>query len=125
MRKWKYAISFAENTPVTAPLPLAGDLYENMKKAVKYGYDAVEFHTRENYEFDMGKIRRMREEKTGEYLYVSYRTTVYRGKMFPAWKYRGNGNKSSQWPRAVYTDGRTIEDGSCNRLDKRSGPAGS
>ena len=41
MRTWKYGVSFAEHTPLTAPLPLEGDLYENMKKARAYGYDAV------------------------------------------------------------------------------------
>ena len=45
MRNWKYGISFAEVSPMTAPLPLAGNLYENMEKAAAYGYDAVEFHT--------------------------------------------------------------------------------
>lgn len=50
---------------MTAPLPLAGDLYENMELAADYGYDAIEFHTRENYSFDYEKLRRMREEGRG------------------------------------------------------------
>ncbi len=95
MRKWKYAISFAENTPVTAPLPLAGDLYENMKKAVKYGYDAVEFHTRENYEFDMEKIRRMREEKTGNIC------TLVTGRLFTEEKCSLLGNTEETEIKAV------------------------
>lgn len=66
MRKWKYAVSFAEKSPMTAPLPLAGDLYENMEKAVSYGYDAVEFHTRESYEFDEDKIAELRSQGKGD-----------------------------------------------------------
>lgn len=66
MRDWKYAVSFAEESPMTAPLPLAGDLYENMEKARKFGFDAVEFHTRENFRFDMDRIARMRKEGKGD-----------------------------------------------------------
>ena len=55
MCTWKYGISFAESTPLTAPLPLDGDLYQAIKKAAKLGYDAVEpirAKTRENtYQF--------------------------------------------------------------------------
>ena len=66
MRTWKYGISFAEKSPMTAPLPLAGDLYENMQKAVDYGYDAIEFHTRETYPFDFDRLREMRETGRGD-----------------------------------------------------------
>lgn len=66
MRTWKYGISFAERTPLSAPLPLEGDLFESMKKAHAYGYDAVEFHTRESYEFDYARIRSMREAGEGD-----------------------------------------------------------
>lgn len=59
MAKWKYGISFAEKSPMTAPLPLAGDLYENMRMAAALGYDAVEMHTREIAEFDLARIREM------------------------------------------------------------------
>ncbi len=66
MRTWKYGVSFAEHTPLTAPLPLEGDLYENMKKARAYGYDAVEFHTRETYVFDYDRICSMRAGGEGD-----------------------------------------------------------
>lgn len=66
MRTWKYGISFAESSPMTAPLPLAGDLYENMEKAASYGYDAVEFHTRETFSFDYEKIENMRTAGKGD-----------------------------------------------------------
>lgn len=51
---------------MTAPLPLAGDLYENMELAADYGYDAIEFHTRENFCFDDEKLRQMRQEGRGD-----------------------------------------------------------
>ncbi len=57
MNRWKYGISFAEESPMTAPLPLAGDLYANLEKATSYGYKAIEFHTRESYRFDMRKYK--------------------------------------------------------------------
>ena len=66
MPDWKYGISLAEKTPLTAPLPLEGDLYENMRRAKAYGYDAVEFHTRETYPFDFDRIERMREDGAGD-----------------------------------------------------------
>jgi hypothetical protein len=57
MGKWNYGISCAEVTPMTAPLPLEGDLYDCMEKAVSYGYQGVEFHTRESYKLDLEKIK--------------------------------------------------------------------
>ena len=50
---------------MTSPLPLEGDLYENMEKASTYGYDAIEFHTRETYEFDIERIEQMRKAGKG------------------------------------------------------------
>lgn len=55
MGGWKYAVSFAERAPDTAPLPLRGDLYENMGLAASLGFDGLEFHTREDFVFDYGK----------------------------------------------------------------------
>lgn len=66
MRNWKYGISFAEVSPLTAPLPLAGDLYENMEKAATYGYDAVEFHTLPSFHFEWDRIEHMRQQKKGD-----------------------------------------------------------
>lgn len=66
MRQWKYAISFAEESPVTAPLVLNGDLYENMEIACAMGYDAVEFHTREQFSFDMERIEALRRSGKGD-----------------------------------------------------------
>ncbi|NLI54264.1 MAG: sugar phosphate isomerase/epimerase [Clostridiales bacterium] len=61
MGKWNYGISCAEVTPMTAPLPLEGDLYDCMEKAASYGYQGVEFHTRESYKFDLEKIKSIGE----------------------------------------------------------------
>ena len=61
MCTWKYGISFAESTPLTAPLPLDGDLYQAIKKAAKLGYDAVEVHTRESFSFDFQRLEQMKE----------------------------------------------------------------
>lgn len=65
-KTWKYAISGAEHTPMTAPLVLEGDLYELMEKARTCGYDALEFHTRENYDFDLDRIAALRETGKGD-----------------------------------------------------------
>lgn len=56
MKSWKYGVSFAEQSPMTAPLPLAGDLFENMEVALRLGYDGIEFHTRENAALDLGRM---------------------------------------------------------------------
>lgn len=66
IKKWKYAISFAEEAPMTAPLPLVGDLYENMQIAHELGYQALEFHTREFYEFDYERIENARRNGIGD-----------------------------------------------------------
>ena len=66
MRTWKYGVSFAESTPMTAPLPLDGDLYQAMEKAARMGYDAVEFHTREDFPFDYQRLERMKQAGKGQ-----------------------------------------------------------
>ena len=62
MRTWKYAVSYAQVSPITSPLPFCGDLYACMRKAADFGYDAIEFHTRETYAFDFDKIRTVQSE---------------------------------------------------------------
>jgi sugar phosphate isomerase/epimerase len=44
---------------LTAPLPLAGNLYDCMEKAASFGYRGVEFHTRETFEPDFDRIRQI------------------------------------------------------------------
>jgi len=54
---FKYAISFAEVSPMTAPLPLSGDICDNLRQAAAFGYVGLEFHTRENAPLDIAKIK--------------------------------------------------------------------
>jgi len=62
MAKWKYGVSYAEVSPVTAPLPLAGDICENLKKAALYGYNGIELHTLHTACLDYNKIQQVSEE---------------------------------------------------------------
>ena len=52
-----YAVSFAEVAPITAPLPLCGDIFDNLRQAAALGYAGLEFHTRENAPLDIAKIK--------------------------------------------------------------------
>lgn len=56
MRKWKLALSSADEAPVTAPILLQGSVEENLEKAACLGYNAIEVHTREDVEFDYDAI---------------------------------------------------------------------
>ena len=57
MKKRKYALSAAPQAPKTAPILLTGDICECLKKAAELGYDAIEYHTRENVEFDYAALK--------------------------------------------------------------------
>lgn len=57
MRKWKIAVSSADEAPATAPILLQGSVVDNLQKAASLGYDAIEVHTREDVEFDYDAIR--------------------------------------------------------------------
>jgi sugar phosphate isomerase/epimerase len=59
---WKYAVTVAEETPVTAPLLLCGDICDSLRKASALGYDAIELHTRETTILDYDKILRTSKE---------------------------------------------------------------
>lgn len=61
LKTWKYSISAAEKTPVTAPLPLAGKLEDVLCQAAELGYSAVEFHSRENARLDFQAIQKAKE----------------------------------------------------------------
>lgn len=52
MKKWNYAVSSADEAPVTAPILLQGTIEQNLKTAARLGYDAVEIHTREDIDLD-------------------------------------------------------------------------
>ena len=56
MKQWKFAVSSADEAPATAPILLQGTVEENLEKAAKLGYDAIEVHTREDVELDYDAI---------------------------------------------------------------------
>lgn len=62
LRTWKYSVSYAEQTPETAPLPLDGPLEDALRLASEMGYDAIEYHTRENIALDLMKLRQIQSE---------------------------------------------------------------
>ncbi|HYE83515.1 MAG TPA: sugar phosphate isomerase/epimerase family protein [Clostridia bacterium] len=52
----RMAVSTAGSAPDTAPLPLLGEICDNLEKAHKLGYSAIEVHTRENAGLNYEKI---------------------------------------------------------------------
>lgn len=62
MRKWKYGVSAAPDAPKTAPILLKGDICHCLREAAAIGFDAIEYHTRENAEFDIAEIKRTMQE---------------------------------------------------------------
>ena len=64
MCKWRYSVSTAEEAPISAPILLQGSVSENLERAAKLGYDAIELHTREDVCLDYEDIAR-RVEETG------------------------------------------------------------
>lgn len=62
MRRWKYAVSAAPEAPKTAPILFTGDICDCLRNAAAAGFDAIEYHTRENAEFDYDVIRKTMEE---------------------------------------------------------------
>ena len=61
MKKWKYAVSSADNAPTTAPILLKGSICENLKTAAELGYDGIEVHMRPDDEFDAEEILKAEE----------------------------------------------------------------
>lgn len=62
MKNWKYGISAAPAAPKTAPILLTGDICDCLRQAAELGFDAIEYHTRENTAFDYEKILATMEE---------------------------------------------------------------
>ncbi|MDR1800455.1 MAG: sugar phosphate isomerase/epimerase [Lachnospiraceae bacterium] len=62
MSEWKFALSTAFEAPETAPILLKGDICDNLRKAKKLGYQAVEIHLRENAVLDYIKIKEVMKE---------------------------------------------------------------
>ena len=62
MKNWKYGISAAPAAPKTAPILLTGDICDCLRQAAALGFDAIEYHPRENTAFDYEKILATMEE---------------------------------------------------------------
>ena len=56
MGKWKYGVSAAPDAPKTAPILLTGDICDCLRDAADLGFQAIEYHTRENAALDVAKI---------------------------------------------------------------------
>ncbi len=57
---FKFGVSYAEQRPLTAPLPLCGDVCDAFRYAKDIGLDGIEIHGRE-YEFTDEQVERIRE----------------------------------------------------------------
>jgi len=62
MSNWKMALSSADVSPVTAPILLNGTIPENLRKAARLGYDAIEVHMREDFPVDYDAIHAATQE---------------------------------------------------------------
>lgn len=62
MKTWKYGISAACAAPKAAPILLTGDICDCLRNAAELGFDAIEYHTRENVEFDYDAVKQTMEE---------------------------------------------------------------
>ena len=59
MKRWRLALSSADEAAETAPILLRGDLGENLLCAAQLGYDALEVHTRETAVWDYEEIEKV------------------------------------------------------------------
>ena len=59
---WRYSVSYAESASRTSPIPLQGSMEAALKTAALLGYDAIEFHTREDAILDFSKIQKLLQE---------------------------------------------------------------
>ena len=57
---FKLGVSYAQQRPLTAPLPLCGDVCEALRYAKEIGLDGIEIHGRE-YEFTDEQVGRIKE----------------------------------------------------------------
>lgn len=62
MKDWKFALSSADEAPLTAPILLRGDLSDNLIQASRLGYHALEVHTRETVLWDYLDIEKLMRE---------------------------------------------------------------
>lgn len=57
---FKFGVSYAQERPLTAPLPLCGDVCQAIGKAKEIGLDGIEIHGRE-YEFTDEQVARIKK----------------------------------------------------------------
>ena len=62
MHTWKYGISAAYSAPKTAPILLTGTICSCLREAASLGFDAIEYHMRENAAFDTKEINKVMAE---------------------------------------------------------------
>lgn len=62
MKTWKYSLSSADKAPSSAPILLRGSICDNLIKASRLGYNAIEVHTREDVYLDYEKIKKTIQE---------------------------------------------------------------
>lgn len=62
MGKWKYGVSAAPDAPKQAPILLTGEICDCLRRAADLGFDAIEYHTRENAPLNIARIRSMMKE---------------------------------------------------------------
>ncbi|VBB08220.1 Hypothetical protein LUCI_3489 [Lucifera butyrica] len=62
MKRWRLAVSSADEAPNTAPILLRGDIVSNLREAARLGYDAIEVHTREDANIDYQAIEQTIQE---------------------------------------------------------------
>ena len=59
MKKWKFALSSADEAALSAPILLRGDICDNIIQAAQLGYHALEVHTRETVLWDYSAIEKV------------------------------------------------------------------
>jgi len=62
MSQWKYSIACSDYIKKGQPLLLEGSLESVLVKASEIGYDAVEYHTCEDVDFDIDRINKIKKE---------------------------------------------------------------
>ncbi|MBK5262302.1 MAG: sugar phosphate isomerase/epimerase [Peptostreptococcaceae bacterium] len=62
MSQWKYSVACSDCIKEGQPLLIEGSLEEVLVKAAKLGYDAIEYHTCEDANFDIDRINKIKTE---------------------------------------------------------------
>lgn len=62
MSRWKFALSSADDAPETAPILLRGVPEENLRRAARMGYEAIEVHMRSDAALNYSAIQQASKE---------------------------------------------------------------